>query len=48
MLTINNEPNTTPLPAAGVSAMWKYKAIYRLHVEPVGQWSDVMSISVGG
>jgi len=51
MLTINIEPNTsdtTPLPAAGASATWKYKAIYRLHDEQVGQWSDVMSISVGG
>jgi hypothetical protein len=51
LLAVNNEPNTTdpaPLPASGVSATWKYKAIYRLHDEPVGQWSDVMSISVGG
>ena len=51
LLNINNEPNTTdttPLPAAGASAMWKYKAIYRLHDEQVGQWSDVISVSVGG
>ena len=50
-MTINTEPNTTdttPLPAPGTSAMWKYKAIYRLHDEQVGQWSDVISISVGG
>jgi hypothetical protein len=50
-LTINTEPNTTdtwPLPAPGTSAMWKYKAIYLLHDEQVGQWSDVLSVSVGG
>jgi hypothetical protein len=47
-LTINTEPNTNdsqPLPAT--SAVWKYKAIYRLHDEQVGQWSDVLSITVG-
>ena len=51
LLAVNNEPNTidtAPLPASGVSATWKYKAIYRLHDEPVGQWSDVISIFVGG
>ena len=50
-LTINTEPNTTdtwPLPAPGASAILKYKAIYLLHDEQVGQWSDVLSISVGG
>ncbi len=46
--TINIEPNSTdmsPLPATG--AVWKYKAIYRLHDQQVGQWSDVMSVAVG-
>jgi hypothetical protein len=46
-LTINTEPNTidtTPLPST--SATWKYKAIYRLHDEQVGQWSDVISVTV--
>ena len=50
-LTINTEPNTidtTPLPAPGTSAVWNYKAIYRLHDEQVGQWSDVISITVRG
>lgn len=49
--TINTEPDTvdtTPLPPKGAGVNWKYKAIYRLHDEQVGQWSDVMSISVGG
>ena len=51
LLAVNNQPNTTdsaPLPAPGTSATWRYKAIYRLHDEQAGQWSDVMSISVGG
>lgn len=50
-MAVNMEPNTTdnaPLPAAGVTAIWKYKAIYRFHDEPVGQWSDVISVMVGG
>ena len=50
-LTINTEPNTpdpAPLPAPGNSVMWKYKAIYRFHDEQVGEWSDVLSVVVGG
>ncbi|MCX7101093.1 MAG: hypothetical protein NTX38_06265 [Methylobacter sp.] len=50
-LTINTMPNTTdfsPLPPSGVSAAWKYKAIYLYHDEQVGQWSDVISCAVGG
>lgn len=50
-LTINTQPNTNdpaPLPAPGTSAVWKYKAIYRYHDEQVGQWSDVISVTVGG
>ena len=49
LFAVNNQPDTidnTPLPS--VSANWKYKAIYRLHDEQVGQWSDVLSILVGG
>ena len=40
--------DTAALPAAGTSAVWKYKAIYRLNDEQVGQWSDIASISVMG
>ncbi len=50
-LIINTEPNTTdptPLPAPGTSSVWNYKAIYRFHDEQVGQWSDVVSVTVGG
>ncbi len=34
--------------AAGVSAVWKFKGIYRLNDQPVGQWSDVATIGVMG
>ena len=44
-LVINTDP--TPLPAPGTNAVWNYKAIYRLHDEQVGQWSDVVSVTVG-
>jgi len=47
-LAINMEPNSTDLsllPATG--AVWKYKAIYRLHDQQVGKWSDVISVAVG-
>ncbi len=41
-------PDTAPLPAPGQSALWKYKAIYRLNDEQVGQWSDTANIAVAG
>jgi hypothetical protein len=50
-LAIDTEPDypdTAALPAPGTSAVWKYKAIYRLHDEQVGNWSDVISTTVGG
>lgn len=50
-LTIDTVPDyldTAALPAPGVSAAWKYKAIYRLNDEQVGQWSDVATIGVMG
>jgi hypothetical protein len=40
--------DNSPLPAAGVSAVWKYKAVYRLNDAQVGQWSDVATIGVMG
>jgi hypothetical protein len=46
--TVPDYLDTAPLPAAGTSAVWKYKAIYRLNDEQVGEWSDVASISVMG
>jgi hypothetical protein len=41
-------PDNAPLPAPGTSAVWKYRAIYRLDDQQVGQWSDVISVTVGG
>ncbi|WP_374243027.1 hypothetical protein [Zoogloea sp.] len=38
--------DTAAKPSTG--AVWKYKAIYRLRDAQVGQWSDVVSIAVGG
>ncbi len=47
--TISTEVTATdnaPLPDS--ASIWKYKAIYRLRDLQVGQWSDVLSIPVGG
>jgi hypothetical protein len=38
----------TPLPAAGTSAVWKYKAIYLYKGEQAGQWSEELNIPVYG
>ncbi|MBS0346740.1 MAG: hypothetical protein JSR69_09785 [Proteobacteria bacterium] len=47
--TITTDPNFTDAsPTPGNSALWKYKAIYRLRDEQVGSWSDVISIAIGG
>jgi len=45
--TVPDYTDTQTLPA-GQSALWKYKAIYRLNDERVGQWSDVVSVAVAG
>lgn len=42
--TVPHYPDTTPISAA---ANWKYRAMYIIEDETVGQWSDVASISVG-
>lgn len=50
-LTITTNPDfadPSPLPAPGISAVWKYKGIYRLTDAQVGQWSDVATIGVIG
>ncbi len=46
--TIPNYTDTQPMPAAGQSALWKYKAIYLQADQRVGHWSDVVSIPVAG
>jgi hypothetical protein len=38
--------DTTVLPAT--SAKWTYKAIFRVGDQRVGQWSDEVSMVVGG
>jgi hypothetical protein len=38
--------DTAPQPAALTN--WKYRAIYRVNDQQVGQWSNEMSITVGG
>ena len=40
--------NAHPLPAAGQSAVWKYRAIYVRDGVPAGSFSDVVSITVTG
>ncbi len=50
-LAIDTKPDyidTSAMPAAGQSAIWYYKAIYRKNDEQAGQWSDVASIAVKG
>ena len=50
-LAIDSHPNytdTSAMPAPNASAVWKYKAIYILNDERVGNWSAVVSIHVGG
>lgn len=46
--TIPNFTDTGALPAAGQSAVWKYRTIYRLDDAHVGQWSDEKVITVTG
>lgn len=46
--TVPNYIDTHALPAAGQTAIWKYKAIYRLDDGQVGEWSDVVSQTVTG
>jgi hypothetical protein len=49
-LAVDSYPNYTdnaPLPAAGSSAIWKYRAIYRYNDIAVGLWSDIVSVTVG-
>ena len=48
-ITTNTDyADNSPLPASGVSAVWKYKGIYRYKDAQVGQWSDVATIGVMG
>ena len=46
--TVPDYLDTAPLPAPGQTALWKYKAIYRLNDEQVGLWSNEVSLAVRG
>ena len=49
LLTVDTSPNyvdTQPFPAS--KAVWSYKAINRADDAQVGQWSQVVSVAVGG
>jgi hypothetical protein len=49
MLTYDTTPgyvDTQPFPATPTK--WTYKAIYRVGDAQVGQWSNPVSITVGG
>ncbi len=48
MDTVPNYTDMEALPASGQSAVWQYRVIYRLKDERVGQWSDVVSVTVTG
>ena len=50
-LAIDMQPHYTDmseLPPPGKSAVWKYRAIYLRKDKRVGQWSDVVTITVTG
>jgi len=47
--TISTSPGTVDLTALPATlTTWKYKAIYRLHDQQVGHWSEISEIVVGG
>lgn len=51
LLAIDIRPNFTDnhdLPPAGQSALWKYRAIYVLNDAEVGQFSDILEVTVKG
>jgi len=40
--------DSAPLPPPGTVALWRYRAIYRIRDNQVGQWSKVLDVSVKG
>ena len=49
LFTIANSPRITdPTPAPATPVQWKYKAIYRLKDDRIGDWSTITPVSVGG
>jgi len=47
LLTIATIPNTFDRTPINETAIWKYRAIYMLNDEPIGQYSDIAQIVVG-
>lgn len=47
LVGIDTQPDFTDTTPITAPAVWKYRAIYLIKDEPVGQWSDVASITVG-
>lgn len=50
-LALDTEPDyldQSPLPPAGTSAIWTYRAIYRHGDDRVGQWSNHVQVTVTG
>jgi hypothetical protein len=45
-LSIDSVPHYTDTTPITAPATWKYRAMYIVADEPVGQWSDVASIGV--
>ncbi|OFY83590.1 MAG: hypothetical protein A3F72_15450 [Bacteroidetes bacterium RIFCSPLOWO2_12_FULL_35_15] len=45
-LTISSIPNYTDLAALTSKGTWKYRGVYLVRREKIGEWSDVVSISV--
>ncbi len=43
---IPNYVDNSAMPATGESAVWRYRAAYLLNDDLVGQWSDIVTISV--
>jgi hypothetical protein len=46
--TIPDYTDTAALPAPGMSAVWKYRGVYREDDTQVGQWSDAIATTVMG
>lgn len=46
-LAVDTVPHYTDTTAITVAAVWKYRAIYLYHDQPIGQYSDVAQIAVG-
>jgi hypothetical protein len=40
--------DNSPLPPAGTAVVWRFRAIYRIHDQQVGQWSAILEVSVKG